>query len=73
MTTSPSLVRFPAPRQTAEHCAKRAADYESIARLVEDSIPNFKKEDERQFYREVIESYRTAARQILRKAWRDGK
>ena len=68
MTTSPSPIRFPAPRHTtAEHNAKKAADFESIAQLVEDLLPNFKKEEERQYYREVRESYRTAARQILQK------
>jgi hypothetical protein len=68
MTTSPSPIRFPGPRRaTAEHIAKKAADFESIAQLVEDMIPNFKKDEEGQFYREVIESYRAAARDILRK------
>jgi Flp pilus assembly pilin Flp len=37
------------------------------------SSPNFKKEEERQFYREVVQSYRDTARDILRKAWSDDK
>src|SRR5215469_3170718 len=74
MSTSPSPIRFPAPRHTtAERSAKKAADFELIAQLVEDMIPNFKKDEERQFYREVMDSYRTAARHILRKAWSDDK
>jgi len=44
-----------------------------MADLVEDSLPNFKKEEERQFYREVVQSYREAARDILRKAWSDDR
>jgi Flp pilus assembly pilin Flp len=44
-----------------------------LAQLVEDLIPNIKNQEERQFYREVVQSYRTAARDILRKAWSDDK
>ena len=70
MSTSPLPVRFRASRQTAtEISAKKAEDFQSMAQLVEDSIPNFKKEEDRQFYREVVESYRQAARDLLRKAW----
>jgi len=44
----------PVPRHTnAEPSAKKAADLESMARLVEHLIPTFKKEEERQFYREI--------------------
>jgi len=32
-------------------------------------IPNFKKEEERQFYLEIAQSYRTAARDVLQKSW----
>jgi Flp pilus assembly pilin Flp len=72
MSTSPLPIRFPAARHTtAEHTAKKAAELESMARLVEDLIPNFKKAEERQFYREVVQTYRAAARDILRKAWSD--
>ena len=54
MTTSLSLIRFPALRHTsAEINAKKAEEFQSLAQLVEDLIPNFKKEEERQFYREV--------------------
>jgi Flp pilus assembly pilin Flp len=42
-----------------------------MAQLVEDSIPNFKREEERQFYSEVAQSYRQAARDVLRKVWDD--
>ncbi len=74
MTTSQSPIRFSVPRHTtAEISAKKAKDYESVAQLVEDLIPNFKKLEEKQFYREVVQSYRTAARDILRKAWSDNK
>ena len=45
---------------------KAAAKLKSLAELIEDSIPNFPKEEERQFYREVAKSYRTAARDVLR-------
>ena len=44
-----------------------------MAQLVEDLIPNFKKEEEKLFYREVVQSYRAVARDILRKAWCDEK
>jgi Flp pilus assembly pilin Flp len=73
MSTSPLPIRFPAPRYTTPESTKKAADFESLARLVEDLIPNFKKEEERQFYREVVQSYRAVARDILRKAWSDDK
>ena len=41
--------------------AKKARDLESIAQLLEDMIPSFKREEERQFYGEIVESYRLAA------------
>lgn len=70
--SSPRPIRFPASlHTTAEVSAKQAEDFESLARLVEDSIPSFKKEDERQFYSEVVQSYRQAAGRLLRKAWSD--
>jgi hypothetical protein len=46
--------------------AKKAKDLESIAQLLEDVIPNFKREEERQFYGEIVESYRLAAHDVLR-------
>src|SRR5246127_2707565 len=74
MTTSPSPIRFSALRRTtAEISARKAEDFESVAQLVEDLIPHFRKVEERQFYREVVQSYRAAARDILRKAWSDDK
>jgi Flp pilus assembly pilin Flp len=72
MFTSPRPIRFPSPRHTTADISKRKAeDFESLAKLVEDSIPNFKKEEEKQFYSEIVQSYRAAARDILRKAWSD--
>ena len=72
MSTNPRLLQFPTSRRaTAEISERQAEDFESMAELVEDSIPNFKKEEERQFYREVVQRYRQAARDILRKAWSD--
>lgn len=70
--SSPRLLRFPTSRhRTAEISERQAKDFESMAQLVEDSIPHFKKEEERQFYSEVAQSYRQAARDILRKVWSD--
>jgi len=73
MTPSPSPVRCPlGSRQTpAKQHAHRAADLESMAGLVEHLIPKFKNEPDRKFYREVVQTYRTAARDILRGAWSD--
>ena len=51
-----------------ENCTRKARDLEAIAQLVEDAIPNFRKEEDRQFYREVVRSYRAAARDVLRNA-----
>jgi hypothetical protein len=48
--------------------AKKARDLESIAQLLEDMIPNFKREEERRFYGEMVESYRLAAHDILRES-----
>ena len=75
MTTSPSPVRFPAAstRNAVKQNAAKAADFESMAQLLEDFIPRFKNEHERQFYREVVDAYRTAARNFLRQAWSDDK
>ena len=74
MTTSLSPIRFPALRHTsAEINAKKAEEFQSLAQLVEDLIPHFTKAEERQFYREVVQNYRAAARDILRKASSDDK
>jgi Flp pilus assembly pilin Flp len=74
MTTSPSPNRFPVPHHTSvEISARKAEEFQSLAQLVEDLIPNFKKVEEKLFYREVVQSYREAARDILRKAWSDDK
>ena len=64
MITSPSPLRFPAEstHNVVKQNASKAADFESMAQLLEDFIPRFKNEHERQFYREVVDAYRTAAR-----------
>ena len=74
MTTSPSLIRFPALRQViAKVKLNKSEDFASIAQLVEAFIPKFKRKEERQFYSEVARSYREAVRDILRKAWSEDK
>ena len=59
--------RMAAVRQptVSRNRAKKARDLESIAQLLEDVIPNFKREEERKFYREIVESCRLAAHEIL--------
>ena len=48
MSTSPLPTRTSVPRQTnAEPSAKKAADLESMAQIVEDLIPIFRNKDER--------------------------
>jgi len=68
MSTSPSPRRFPSgsTHNTAKPNITKATDFESMAQLIEDFIPRFKNEYERQFYREVVDAYRTAARDFLR-------
>jgi Flp pilus assembly pilin Flp len=75
MTTSPSPRRFLSPPtyKAAKKNASKAAEFESLSRLVEEFIPRFKNEHERRFYREVADAYRTAARDLFRKAWSDIK
>jgi len=67
MTTSPSPICFPteSSHNSLKQNAVKAADFESMAQLVEDFIPRFRNQHERQFYREVADAYRTAARDIL--------
>lgn len=67
MSKSPSSLRSRTRpvRNAHTQTAARLAELESIAQLVEDQIPNFKTEAERQFYREVAQGYRTAARALL--------
>jgi Flp pilus assembly pilin Flp len=75
-TTSSSPSRFPLHRSTTSEAGVRKAkaeEFQSLAQLVEDLIPNFKEEEERQFYREVVQSYRAAAKRIWRQAWSDDK
>jgi hypothetical protein len=69
MITSPSPLRFPAgsSHTAVTQNASKAADCESMAQLLEDFIPRFKNEHERQFYREAVNAYRTAARDFLSK------
>ena len=74
MITSPSpLSPTPSRNTPAANSRKRVADLESQARLVEEFIPRFKDEHDRQFYREVVQSYRAVARDLLRRAWSDDK
>jgi len=75
MNTSPSPRRFLSGyrHNAVKRNTNRAADCESLAQLLEDFIPRFKNEHDRQFYREVVDAYRTAARDLLRRAWSDEK
>jgi Flp pilus assembly pilin Flp len=74
MTTSPSPISLLNPSHNIpKERQQRAADLESQARLMERLIPKFKSEDEKKFYREVVQSYRAVARDILRKIWSDDK
>lgn len=68
MSTIPAPLRFPAGSRhnAAKQSATKAADLESMAQLLEDFIPKFKNEYERQFYREVVDAYRTVAHDLLR-------
>lgn len=72
MSSSPSpkriLTRF--DQKPIKPTANTAAEFESTAQLIEDFIPKFKGEPEKQFYRECVQSYRAAARDI-RRAWSD--
>ncbi len=75
MITSPSPLRFPAEstQNALKQNTSKAADFESVAQLLEDFIPRFKNEHEKQFYRDAVDAYRTAARRFLRQAWSDDK
>jgi Flp pilus assembly pilin Flp len=75
MITSPSPLRFPAEstHNAEKQNVSKAADFESMAQLLEDFIPRFKNEHERQYYREVVDAYRTVARDFLRLAWSDDR
>jgi Flp pilus assembly pilin Flp len=74
-----AMITSPSPRGSSVHHhqhptqshRKNAAELEAQARLVEHMIPNFKNNNDRKFYTEVLRSYRAAARDILRKAWSD--
>jgi hypothetical protein len=70
MITSPSPLGFLIPSWSilTAQARNRVADLELQARLVEELIPTFKNESDRQFYREVVQGYRAVARDILRKA-----
>ena len=72
MSTSPSPLGS-SRNDLASHNRKRVTDLELRARLVEELIPKFKDEHHRQFYREVVQSYRAVAREILRRTWLDDK
>jgi Flp pilus assembly pilin Flp len=75
MNTSPSPVRFlgNSSQNTAQQNTNKAAEYESTAQLVEGFVPRFQNKRDKRFYREVVDAYRTAARDILRRAWSDEK
>jgi len=74
VSTSPLPTRVPTLRPTIKRiAAKKAADLESMAQLIEHSLPNFKKKEDREFYRDVVESYRSAAHAAIRRAWFDDK
>jgi len=75
MITSPSPLRFPteSTQNAVKQNPSKAADFESVAQLLEDFIPRFKNEHEKQFYRDAVDAYRTAARRFLRQAWSDDK
>jgi len=67
--SSPSPTRLSGSRfPTKAPPQKAAAELQSMAQLVEDSIPSLKKDEDKKFYRKVVKSYRDAARDILRKA-----
>ena len=71
MTTSHSPIRFPVRHKPAKWSAHKAEDFESMAELVEHQIQKFENEHIRQFYREVVQTYRATAREILRRGWSD--
>lgn len=67
MIPGPSPARFVGPQATISQTrVKKAIEFQSLAQLVEDLIPNFRKEEDRQFYREVVQTYRAAAQRSLR-------
>lgn len=66
MSPSPLPLRCDASdRSLGDQRTRKAEELESMARLLEEFIPRFKAESDRQFYREVVGSYRTAARELL--------
>jgi Flp pilus assembly pilin Flp len=72
MRTSPSPLGSSRNSLAAQNKG-RISNLELQARLVEEVIPKFKDERDRQFYREVIQSYRAVARDTLRRIWLDDK
>ena len=74
MSTSPLPIRFPFHRHTtSEARVRKAKEFQAVVQLLEDLVPNFNNEEERKFYRGVVQSYRAAAKRILRRAWSDDK
>lgn len=72
LSTSPWAVQFAGPGPTINAtAARKAGDLESMAKLIEDLIPKLQKEEERQFYREVVRSYRAAAQDV--RSWSDDR
>jgi hypothetical protein len=45
--------------------AKTVMDLESMAQLLEEMLPNFKRKEERQFFGQIVKTYRLEARDIL--------
>jgi hypothetical protein len=66
MSSSAPLLRFPHRLPVSDPSpSPRADELESMATLLEDLLPMFHTEHERRFYREVVDSYRAAARELL--------
>ena len=66
MSPSPLPFRFGgSDRSQGDYRARKAAEFESMARLLEEFIPKFKAESDQQFYRDVVDSYRAAARELV--------
>jgi len=72
MSTNPSPLGS-SRNDLATHNRKRVSNLELQARLVEELIPKFEDEHHMEFCREVVQSYREIARDILRRTWLDDK
>jgi len=72
MSTNPSPLGS-SRNDLATHNRKRVSNLELQARLVEELIPKSKDDHHMEFCREVVQSYRAIARDILRRTWLDDK